>query len=94
MEAKYAEQLEWRKRAGEIIKIERQWQVPIMVNGWLVCKFIVDFKLTFPDGREEFHEVKGHPTEAFKLKWKLAKALFPERTWVLVKKGLNQPKIA
>lgn len=74
-EAKYAEQLDWLKRAGNIKDWERQVKIPLTVNGQLICNYVVDFKVINRYGGVEFHEVKGMETPDFKLKWKLLHAL-------------------
>ena len=85
MEARYAEQLEWRKKAGEIKEIIPQFCLRLDVDGHHICKYYVDFKVVYPDGRVEFHEVKGFSTDVFRLKWKLACAIYGEENFVLIK---------
>jgi hypothetical protein len=90
MEAAYADQLEWRKRAGEITKIERQVRIPLIVNGVLICTYIADFRVTLTNGRRQYHEVKGFMTKDAALKMKLVNALKdqidPGAEWIIVKK--------
>ena len=84
-EAKYAAELDWLIKAKEIEKVQRQVKIPLMVNGFLICNYIIDFKITFTDGREEYHEVKGYPTPDWKLKFKLVQALYPDWVFVVIK---------
>lgn len=77
-EARYAEDLEWRKKAGEIEEIIPQYKIELKVNGVLVCRYYVDFKIVLADGSIEYHEVKGFETEIYRLKKKLFLALLPE----------------
>lgn len=77
-EARYAEDLEWRKKAGEITEIIPQYKIELKVNGVLVCRYYVDFKIILSDGSVEYHEVKGFETEIYRLKKKLFLALLPE----------------
>lgn len=86
MEAKYAEQLDWRIQAGEIQEVKRQHKLTLDVNGHHIANYYVDFRVTFPDGREEFHEVKGFPTSEFLIKFKLAKAIYGAEKFVLITK--------
>lgn len=90
-EAKYAEILEWRKRAGEITKIERQVRIPLIVNGTLICTYVADFLVTLKDGRRQYHECKGYMTRDSAIKVKLFKALLgqidPGAEWILVKRS-------
>ncbi len=84
-EAAYAKELDWRKKAGEITEVERQVKISCDVNGKHVCNYFMDFRITLPDGRKEFHEVKGFETAVWRLKWKLSQARYPDCTFVLVK---------
>lgn len=77
-EAQYAQQIEWRKKVGEIKEIIPQFKIELYVNGSKICNYYVDFKLIMPDGSIEFHEVKGFETDVWKLKWKLTEALLEE----------------
>lgn len=77
-EAKYAEQLDWLKKAGKIQSWERQVKLTLKVNGELICTYVVDFKVINSTGGVELHEIKGFETEGFKIKWKLLHALRDE----------------
>ena len=59
--------------------------VKLEVNGNLVTTYIVDFVLVFPDGREEWVEVKGFETPEWKIKEKLFRALFPDRRYTVIR---------
>lgn len=74
-EAGYAEQLEWRKKAGEIKEIIPQFKVSLDVEGKHICNYYVDFKVITKYDSVEFHEYKGYATEVWKMKWKLFEAL-------------------
>lgn len=87
LEGDYADNLTWKLKAGEITKIERQVRIRLVVNGKLICCYDVDFRVTLPDGRVQYIEVKGYETELFKTKWKLARALYPDWEWVMVRKN-------
>jgi hypothetical protein len=85
-EAHYAQELELRKKAGEIKEIIPQFRLPLDVNGYHICNYIVDFMVTLSDGEKQLHEVKGWATDIFRLKWKLAEALYgKEYTLILIK---------
>lgn len=77
-ECGYAQELEWRKKAGEIIEIIPQFKIDIRVNGKHICNYFVDFKVVLKDKSVEFHEVKGFETDVWRLKWKLTGALLDE----------------
>lgn len=85
LEAKYAENLDWRKKAGEIKEITPQYKISIDINGVHIANYFMDFKVVLPDGRIEMHEVKGAETELWRMKWRLSKALNPNWVFVLVK---------
>jgi hypothetical protein len=77
-EAKYAEQLDWQVKGGAIKNWERQVKLDLKVNGVLICRYVVDFKVINKMGGVELHEVKGFETADWKLKWKLLEALRDE----------------
>jgi DNA-binding sugar fermentation-stimulating protein len=85
-EADYGQQAEWRVKAGDIKGYRRQVRIPLVVAGVKVCDYIIDYVLEHLDGSEEYVEVKGVPTSAWRIKWKLFKALYPDfKTTVIMK---------
>lgn len=62
-----------------MVEWRRQIKVPLHVNGVLIANYYCDFLVSFADGREEWHEVKGFETEVWRLKEKLFRAVFPMR---------------
>lgn len=74
-EAKVAEQLDWRLKAGEFEKWEGQRTIHLEVEGRKICGYRIDFVITHFDGHLEFLEAKGFPTEQWRLKHKLFEAL-------------------
>lgn len=85
-EAGYAAELELRKKAGEIKEIIPQFRIKLDVNGYHICNYIVDFKVTMADDTIEMHEWKGFETDLWRVKWKLAKAIYSkEYKFVLIK---------
>ena len=85
LEAKYAENLDWRIRAGEVERYDRQHKISIDINGVHICNYFIDFKVFMADGTVEYHEVKGMETDLWRMKWRLSKALYPDRKFVLIK---------
>lgn len=75
-EAGYAAELDLRKRAGEIKEIIPQYRLSLDVNGYHICNYIVDFKVVMADDTIEFHEYKGFETDLWRIKWKLAEAIY------------------
>ncbi|MDX5586536.1 MAG: DUF1064 domain-containing protein [Aureibaculum sp.] len=84
-ESSYAQQLDWMLKVGEIAEIIPQYKINIEVNGLHICKYYMDFKIVRPNGAIEMHEVKGFETSVWKLKWKLAIALYPDWDFILIK---------
>jgi hypothetical protein len=86
MEAKYAMKLDYLIMAGEITEFKRQHKLSLDIDGKHIANYYVDFRVTYSDGREEFHEVKGFPTPEWQLKWKMAKAIYGENKFILITK--------
>jgi DNA-binding sugar fermentation-stimulating protein len=84
-EMRYAQELDLRVKAREIDAWERQWPIPLIVNGVRVTTVRVDFLVHHNDGSEEFVEVKGFEKEIYKLRAKLLRALFPNLKYTVVK---------
>lgn len=74
-EAGYAQELELRLKAGDIKSFETHVRTPLVVNGYTVCDYYVDFVIYHNDETTEYVETKGYPTNEFKIKWKLFCAL-------------------
>lgn len=75
-EARYAQELDLRKSAGEIKDWHRQVKVSLDVNGLHISNYYVDFVVIHNDSSEEYVEVKGFVTEVFRLKRLLFEATF------------------
>jgi protein associated with RNAse G/E len=79
-EAKYAQDLRMLQQAGVVSLIESQVKYPLEVNGLLICRYILDFRVTYADGRVEHIDVKGQkngvPYALFTLKKKLMHAIY------------------
>lgn len=84
-EARYSEQLELRKMAGEISEIHPQYCLRLDLNGKHICKYYVDFMVVLSNGNIEYHEVKGFETDVWRIKWKMALAIYGEEKFVLIK---------
>jgi hypothetical protein len=74
----YAQELELRKKAGDIKGFEEQKTLELVVNDFVVCTYKIDFVVYHNDGTTEYTETKGYPTDVWKLKWKLFEALYSE----------------
>lgn len=84
LEASHWGALKLLERAGQIRNLERQLTIPLVVNGTKVCALRPDFAF-FQDNRRVYADAKGFETRDFKIKWKLAKALFPNAEWRVLK---------
>lgn len=77
-EADYARTLDQlrkaRKKSERVVRVEPQVPYRLTVNGQLICKYYLDFKVTYADGRVEHIDVKGVVTDVYRLKRKLMKA--------------------
>ena len=94
-EASYAQELEIRLKAGEILGWEKQKVLDLVVNGYLVCTYKIDF-IVYHDGYTEYVECKGVPTDTWKIKWKLFEALYtsPNNKLTIVFQGKTwRPKL-
>jgi hypothetical protein len=77
-EAGKAFDLEMLKKAGEIKDFKEQVKIPLIVNGYEVCTYKIDFVIYHNDGTVEYLETKGYAMDVWKLKWKLFEALFSD----------------
>lgn len=75
-EAGKAQELELRKKGGDIKDFQEQVVIPLNVNGFTVCTYKIDFVIEHNDGSLEYLETKGYATDVWKLKWKLFEALY------------------
>ena len=96
-EAGYAQELELRQKVGDIKSFDRQKNLDLIVNGYVVCQYRIDFIVYHNDGSIEYVECKGYATDVWKLKWKLFEALFtdfPDVKLSVVYQGKNwRPKL-
>ncbi len=84
-EANFAAELDIRVRCKELKSWRRQVNVPLKVNGITVCRYVVDFVAEYPDGHEQYIEVKGFPHPVGELKMKLFKACYPQADFLVVR---------
>ena len=82
-EANYARELDALKsakaRSEKVTAWRTQIRTPLKVNGQTITTYVIDFEAIYADGRIEFIEVKGFPTTDWKIKFKLFKAIYPEK---------------
>lgn len=80
LEMNYRKHLNLLTKATElkdkVINIEEQVPFECIVNGKKVCKYLLDFKVTYGNGVVQFVDVKGMITQTYRIKKKLVEALF------------------
>ncbi len=86
LEAAYAQQLEWRKRAGELL-----WYAYEGIKFKLAPAtfYTPDFAVMMADGELQIHEVKGFWEEDARVKIKIAAQLFPIR-FIAIRKSSKE----
>jgi hypothetical protein len=88
-EARYAQQLDIRMKAKDIVGWGRQQRIPLVVNRVRICTMVVDFWICHRDHRRENVEIKGFETAVYKLKRKLFEALTGEELTVVRSKDVG-----
>lgn len=83
-EARRWSELKLLERAGHISGLERQVTVPLVVNGQKICALRPDY-VYWENGVRIYEDMKGFVTRDWSLKWKIAKALFPNIEWRMSK---------
>jgi predicted alpha-1,6-mannanase (GH76 family) len=87
-EADHARLLDTLKKAAtpaqRVVRWERQVKVRLELNGKLITHWYCDFRVWFADGHDEWHEVKGIKTEAYRLKEKMFLAQYPDRLLLIL----------
>ena len=79
-EAKRDAELQLLAKAGKIVRLERQPRFVLRANGEKVCTYVADWRY-FEGNLEVIEDKKGVQTPAFKIKFALAKALYPDIDW-------------
>src|SRR5690349_8852782 len=70
-EAEYAQELDFRMKAGEIIDIKRQYKIDIKINGVHITNYFCDFRVVLRDQTVQYHEYKGWKSDRFNLVWRM-----------------------
>lgn len=74
---------------GIIEDLIRQVTFDLVVNGKLIGHYRPDFGYR-ENGKVVFEDFKGARTQEFKLKWKLAQALYPQYEWKLTTRAKSR----
>lgn len=66
------------QQVGEVVKIEREIRFELIVNGVFIAAYMLDFRITYSDGRVECIDCKSAPTATllYKMKKQLMLALY------------------
>lgn len=85
-ERNYAMWLESEKQAGRVLWWRRQVPIQITVNEIDICKLLVDFLVGYPDGTQQYREIKSEATKTpiYRLKLKLLRATHPDINYKIV----------
>lgn len=71
-EAEVARELDLRVKGHDILSWERQKKIELFgENKTHICNYFIDFIVHHLDGRDEYLEVKGFETTAWRMKKKL-----------------------
>jgi len=86
-EARYCEQVELRRRAGEFKSFVVEKSYRLEINGKLICTHKPDFTIYPTDNPNNFwvEEYKGFATDLWKMKMKIFKALYPNVEYIVIK---------
>ena len=77
-EAGKGQELELLLKAKQIKGFDTQVKIPLVVNGYHLCNYYIDFVIYHLNGTTEYLETKGLATDVWKLKWKLFEALYSD----------------
>lgn len=91
-EAQYGAVLALMLKNGEIQKLDRQVHIPLVINGVKVGEYWADFVVINKDGSEETIEVKGYWKAEARFKWKVFRALYPDRKVTIIGTPFNKPR--
>ncbi len=89
-EASHAADLDILKRAGEIKDYKKQVNIPLVVNGYKIGDYRIDFIVYHNDGTIEYVELKGVAFPVWRLKWKILEAMLmdnPNCKMTLINQG-------
>jgi hypothetical protein len=90
MESCYAAYLDTLKKIGEIKDWSGQCPFDVNINGMHVTTYFCDFKVELLDDSVEYHEVKGHVTELYKIKKKLVELTLGVRIKEIKQKEMKE----
>lgn len=95
-ECSYAMALDDRLNKGEIKSWDRQETIDLIVNGYKIGSYKMDFTIYHHDGLKEWVETKGFATPIWSLRWKILCAMYednPNIKLTLVTQGKSGTKM-
>lgn len=86
-EGGYCNELELRRRSGEFHSYDVEKNYKLEINGKLICNHKPDFTIYKTKSKKEWwiEEYKGFPTDGWKMKMKIFKALYPNNEYIVIK---------
>jgi len=66
------------------VGFQEQVKIPLVVNGYHICNYFIDFVIEHKDGTLEYREAKGFATDTWKLKWKIFEAIYSDKPNVIL----------
>lgn len=87
-------ELDLRIKAKDIKGFDRQVNLDLIVNNYIVSTYRIDFNVYHNDGIKEYVECKGYPMDVWKNKWELFEVLYSDKPDVklsIVQQGEYKP---
>lgn len=75
-EAEKAWELDQLVKAGKIKGYKKQVKLSLDVNGVHIANYFMDFVVEENDGSQTCLEIKGYETDLWRMKWRLAQAIY------------------
>lgn len=76
-----------RPASRRVIDVCPQKRVQLYCNGRHICDHVIDFLVAYADGHQEFHEVKGFPTNEWRIKRELYLAQGLSIPYIVIRPG-------
>lgn len=80
LEANKAIDLDWLVKAGEVKSWTAQHKFDLRINSVHITNYYIDFRVINSNGTIDYIEIKGFPTDLWRIKFLMTKALFDELT--------------
>ncbi len=80
LEMEKAIDLDWQLKAKVIKSWTPQHKFDLRVNDEHICNYYIDFRVVNTDGSVDYIEIKGFPTDLWRIKFRITKAAFDDLT--------------